>query len=246
MSYVISEYLAERTKIFKSNYQWDKSEMGFLISLWGKKKYMPCSKQEAQQQILDKKLHGRNLKKGDEAFETLCPLCARNDETQAHLLLRCEQPIMVYWRKDYFKKCSDVIGKGKDAGPRAFLGELWKWAGQQIEMGDDSIVMGIPRKEDLVRAQTNIMVNDAEQKSMHSTTIELWVTSIEYAIITWRTRGFLCATPEAIQSWYLKGKVTAEMVKGIFEHQYAATSDSTKDYQNTIYGQAGFRVADQS
>jgi hypothetical protein len=32
------------------------------------------------------------------------------------------------------------------------------------------------------------------------------------------------------------------MVKGIFEHQYAATSDSTKDYQNTIYGQAGFRV----
>jgi hypothetical protein len=32
------------------------------------------------------------------------------------------------------------------------------------------------------------------------------------------------------------------MVKGIFEHQYAPTSDSTKDYQNTIYGQAGFRV----
>jgi hypothetical protein len=32
------------------------------------------------------------------------------------------------------------------------------------------------------------------------------------------------------------------MVKGIFEHQYAATGDSTKDYQNTIYGQAGFRV----
>jgi hypothetical protein len=47
---------------------------------------------------------------------------------------------MVYWRKDYFKKCSDVIGKGKDAGPREFLGELWKWVGQQIEMGDDSIV----------------------------------------------------------------------------------------------------------
>jgi hypothetical protein len=32
------------------------------------------------------------------------------------------------------------------------------------------------------------------------------------------------------------------MVKGIFKHQYPATSDSTKDYQNTIYGQAGFRV----
>jgi hypothetical protein len=149
--------------------------MGFLASVWGKKKYMLCSKQEAQQHILDKKSHGRNLKNGDEAFETLFPLCARNDETQAHLLLRCKHPIMVYRRRDYFKKCSDVIGKGKDAGPRAFLGELWKWAGQQIKMGDDSIVsmdnrrvglmMGIPHKEDLERAQTNIMVNDAEQKS---------------------------------------------------------------------------------
>jgi hypothetical protein len=76
-------------------------------------------------------------------------------------------------------------------------------------MGDDLIVsmdnrrvglmIGIPHKEDLVRAQTNIMVKDAEQKSMHSTMIELWVTSIECAIITWRTRGFLRATPEAIQ-----------------------------------------------
>jgi hypothetical protein len=119
------------------------------------------------------------------------------------------------------------------------LGELWKWVGQQIKMGDDLIVsmdnrrvglmMGIPHKEDLARAQTN-MVKDVEQKSMHSTMIELWVTSIEYAIITWRTRGFLRATPEAIQSWYLKGEVTAEMVKGIFEHQYTSTIDSTKDY----------------
>jgi hypothetical protein len=132
------------------------------------------------------------------------------------------------------------------------LGELWKWAGQQIKMGYDSIVsidnrrvglvMGIPHKENLVRAQKNIMVKDAEKKSMHSTMIELWVTSIEYAIITWRTRGFLRASPETIQSWYMKGEVRAEMVKGIFEHQYAATSNSTKDYQNTIYGQAGFRV----
>jgi hypothetical protein len=83
----MSEYLAERTKISKSNYQWDKSKMGFLASVWGKKKCMPCSKQKAQQHILDKKPHGRNLKKCDEAFEILCPLCARNDETQVHLLL---------------------------------------------------------------------------------------------------------------------------------------------------------------
>jgi hypothetical protein len=241
--HVMSEYLAERTKISKSNYRWDESKLGFLASVWGKKKCMPCSKQKAQQHILDKKPHGRNLKKGDKAFETLCPLSARKYETQAHLLLRCEHPIMVYWRKNYFRKCSDIIGKGKDAGPRAFLGKLWKWVGQPIEMGDDSIVsmdnrrvglmMGIPHKEDLVRAQTNIMVKDAEQKSMHSTMIELWATSIEYAIITWRTRGFLRATPEEIQSWYLKGEVTAEMVKGIFEHQYAATQPKTTRTQST-------------
>jgi hypothetical protein len=52
----------------------------------------------------------------------------------------------------------------------------------------------------------------------------------------------LRATPEAIQSWCKKGDVTADMVKKIFEHQYPSTSDSAKEYQNTIYGQAGFRV----
>jgi hypothetical protein len=45
----------------------------------------------------------------------------------------------------------------------------------------------------------------------------------------------------AIHSWYKKGKITAEMVKCIFEHQYTSASDPTKEYQNTIYGQAGFR-----
>jgi hypothetical protein len=51
----MSEYLAvaERTKISKSGYQWDKSELGFLASVWDKKKYMPsCSKRkEAQKHI---------------------------------------------------------------------------------------------------------------------------------------------------------------------------------------------------
>jgi hypothetical protein len=62
-----------------------------------------------------------------------------------------------------------------------------------------------------------LLVKDAEQKSMHSTMIELWVTSIEYAIITWRAGGFLRATPEAIQNWYTKGEVTAEI--GHYIHQ---------------------------
>jgi hypothetical protein len=49
----------------------------------------------------------------------------------------------------------------------------------------------------------------------------------------------------------MKGEVTAaEMVKGIFEHQYTATSDSTTQPKTTrtatIFGQAGFRVGIES
>jgi hypothetical protein len=45
--HVMSEHLAELTKISKSNYQWENSKIKFLASVWGKKKYMPCSKQKA-------------------------------------------------------------------------------------------------------------------------------------------------------------------------------------------------------
>jgi hypothetical protein len=65
------------------------------VQVWGEKKYMPCSKKEAQQHIFDKKAHGGNIKKGNKDFDVLCPLCAGNDKMQAHLL-RCDHPMMVY------------------------------------------------------------------------------------------------------------------------------------------------------
>ena len=68
------------------------------------------------------------------------------------------------------------------------------------------------------------------------------MASLEYAIITWRARGFLRATPGEIDSWYRKGSITAEMVKGIFEHQYLHATETPKEYKATVYGQAGFRV----
>jgi hypothetical protein len=252
MKHVMEEYLAERTKISESNYRWDLSVLWFLESVWGKRNWMPCSKLEALQHVCDKKLHGRNIRKGDPIFDALCPLCSRNEETQAHLFLRCEHPIMIYWREDYFKKCSEAIGKRKDSSPKAYLSSLWKWVGGKVEEGDDStisldsrrvaLMMGIPQKDDIERGDANRMLSVGEQEYMHATMVELWIASLEYAIITWRTRGFLRATPGEIDSWYRKGNITAEMVKGIFEHQYLHATETTKEYKATVYGQAGFRV----
>jgi hypothetical protein len=59
---------------------------------------------------------------------------------------------------------------------------------------------------------------------------------VEYAIVTWRTRGFLRATPDQINSWYQKGGVTADMIKGIFEHQFVAANHTTTT-QEFIYDQ---------
>jgi hypothetical protein len=64
------------------------------------------------------------------------------------------------------------------------------------------LMMGIPIKTDLKEQgqETNLRMNAGEQNLMHSTMIALWVKSIKFAIITWRTRGFLRATPDAILS----------------------------------------------
>jgi hypothetical protein len=72
--HVMREYLAERTRISISKYSWDRSEMGFLATQWGKKKAIKFTK-VAQQHIFDKKAHGGNIRKGDSTYEAKCPLC---------------------------------------------------------------------------------------------------------------------------------------------------------------------------
>jgi hypothetical protein len=74
MDYVIKEYLANRAATSVSGYPWNLAQMGFLATVWGRRKYMPCSKKEAQQHIYDKKAHGRNISKGDKSFDPVCPL----------------------------------------------------------------------------------------------------------------------------------------------------------------------------
>jgi hypothetical protein len=97
MDYVIKEYLATRAATSVSGSSlWNLAQMGFLATVWGRRKHMPCSKKEAQQHIYDKKAHGRNISKGDKTFDPVCPLCSCNYETQAHLLFRYKHPIMEY------------------------------------------------------------------------------------------------------------------------------------------------------
>jgi hypothetical protein len=68
--------------------------------------------------------------------------------------------------------------------------------------------------------------------------IALWVKSIEFAIITWRTRGFLRATPDTILSWYGRGEITADMVKGVFEPN-SFTAKEARIYAADIWADPG-------
>jgi hypothetical protein len=97
-------------------------------------------------------------------------------------------------------------------------------------------MMGILIKTNLEEQgqDTNRRMNAGEQKSMNSTMIALWVKSIEFAIITWRTRG--------PRRWYGRGEITADMVKGVCEHQFTSIKETSKEYQATTYGQAGFKI----
>jgi hypothetical protein len=109
--------------------------MGFLAYTWGKKKRMRYRKQETQQHIYDKKAHGRN-RKGDPKFDAICPLCLHNDETQAHILLRCYHPAIKLWREEYFAKCITAIKEQKDPVLEEYLGGLWEWISQPLDDDD--------------------------------------------------------------------------------------------------------------
>jgi hypothetical protein len=129
--HVMREYLAERTRKSTSKYPWDKSKMGFLATQWGRKKAMKFSKLAAQQ-------HGRNIRKGDASYEAKCPLCNHNDETQAHIMLRCDHPAMKYWRDEYFRKCNTEILGISNKGIKDYLEGLWTWIAQPQEEGEDT------------------------------------------------------------------------------------------------------------
>jgi hypothetical protein len=191
--HVMREYLEERTKILTSKYPWDRSEMGFLAYKWGKKKRMRYSKQETQH-IYDKKAHGRNIKKGDPKFDAICPLCLHNDETQAHILLRCFHPAMKYWREEYFAKCTTTIKEQKDPVLEEYLGGLWEWIAQPLDDEDQSVIdidrrrvalmLGRPIRKDLERPGSQAHLTAGQIQKMQKSILELWQTSLEFVVTT--------------------------------------------------------------
>jgi hypothetical protein len=51
----------------------------------------------------------------------------------------------------------------------------------------------------------------------------------------------LISTPENIQEWYKKGPIPADLVKGIFEHQYRSYYEP-REKRGRIPNQKGFTV----
>jgi hypothetical protein len=178
--YVMDEYLEESTKESLSNFPWNQLEMGFLATVWGKRKYMPCSKKEATMQVFD----GRNMKKGEKSFDSTCQLCNMGEESQAYLMLRCKHPVMKFWRDDYFQRCHLAKNECLKERPKAFMGSLWKWivAPLELEEGVESgknsqivaVMLGRPIKEDLKNQQYDREINSGERAAMLFLNKQTW------------------------------------------------------------------------
>jgi hypothetical protein len=83
---------------------------------------------------------------------------------------------MVYWRKEYFQPCKDIIASGNDAVPKEHLRKLWEWVVQQEDgLLDDTInnfdsrrvglMIEIPQKEDLARGGVECLVVKAGEQN---------------------------------------------------------------------------------
>jgi hypothetical protein len=92
--------------------------------------------------LYDKKAHGRNIKKGDPKFDAICPSAPSiaNDETQAHILLRCCHSAIKFCREKYFAKCTTAIKEQKDPVLEEYLGGLWEWITQPLDDDDQSVI----------------------------------------------------------------------------------------------------------
>jgi hypothetical protein len=228
--------------------------MGFLAFTWSKKKRLRYSKQETQQHIFDKKAHGWNIKKGDPKFDALCPLCLHNDETQAHILLRCCHPAMQYWREEYFARCKNLIQGTKDPVIAAYLGGLWGWIATPLDDEDPTIInmdsrrvtlmLGRPIREDLERPGSDNHLKADQIQKMQKAMLELWQTSLEFAVTTWRTRGRLRSNPDKINEWFKMGPITEDTMRGMLEHVYRARKEPSPGKRHIV--DHGFTVESES
>jgi hypothetical protein len=142
---------------------------------------------------------------------------------------------MKFWREKYFAKCTTAIKEQKDPVLEAYLGGLWEWIAQPLDDNDQSVIdmdnrrvavmMGRPIREDLERLGLQAHLTAGQIQKMKKAMLELWQTSLEFTVTTWRTRGRLRSTPDKVNEWYKIGPITEKLMRGMFEHVYRARKE---------------------
>jgi hypothetical protein len=79
---------------------------------------------------------------------------------------------------------------------------------------------------------------------MQQAMLELWQTFLEYAVMTWRTRGRLRSTPDKVNKWYKMGPITEDTMRGMFEHVYRARKEPPTGKRHIV--DHGFTVETES
>jgi hypothetical protein len=142
---------------------------------------------------------------------------------------------MKYWREEYFEKCTTAIKEQKDPVLEKYLGGLWEWIATSLHKDDQTIIdmdsrrvtlmMGRPIRKDLKRPGSQTHLTADQIQKMQKAMLELWQTSLEFAVTTWRTRGRLRSTPDKVNEWYKLGPITEEVMRGMVEHVYRARKE---------------------
>jgi hypothetical protein len=85
--------------------------------------------------------------------------------------------------------------------------------------------LGRPIRKELERPGSQALLSAGQIQKMKKAMLELWQTSLEFAVTTWRTRGRLRSTPDKVNEWYKIGPITEELMRGMLEHVYRARKE---------------------
>jgi hypothetical protein len=161
---------------------------------------------------------------------------------------------MKYWREEYFARCSKVNKEKKDPVIEEYLGGLWGWIATPLDKDDPTIIdmdsrrvalmMGRPIREDLERPGSQTHLTADQIQKMQRAMLELWQTSLEFAVSTWRTRGRLRSTPDKVNEWYKMRLITEEVMRGMFDHVYRARKEPIATKRHIV--DHGFNIKTES
>jgi type IV secretory pathway VirB10-like protein len=105
-------------------------------------------------------------------------------------------------------------------------------------------MLGRPIREDLERPGSDNHLKADQIQKMQKAMLELWQTSLEFAVTTWRTRGRLRSTPDKVNEWFKMGPITEDTMRGMFEHVYRARKEPSPGKRHIV--DHGFTVESES